>query len=48
VIARHERRIQAELAKGQPDELLVVGWQREIEVWNETVARLRRRLKREW
>ena len=48
VIEKHERRIQAELSKSRPDELLVAGWQREIEVWKDTVARLTRRLKREW
>ncbi len=48
VIAKHEDRIRAELAKDHPDEPLIAAWKREIEVWKETTTRLTRRLKREW
>lgn len=32
----------------QPDEEKTAAWKREIRVWQETVARLTRRLKRNW
>jgi hypothetical protein len=48
IIEKHEIRIRSELAKDRPNESEIASWHREIKVWNETVARLTRRLKRGW
>ena len=48
MIEEHESKIHREQMKTQPDEDLIAHWQREIEVRKQQVARLTRRLKREW
>jgi hypothetical protein len=48
VIAEHEDKIRAELAKEIPNEPRVLGWQREIRIWQEMITRLARRLNRDW
>jgi len=48
IVARHEDKIQAELAKETPNEFRTQGWKREIRVWRGMIARLSRRLKRDW
>jgi hypothetical protein len=48
IIAKHERKIQFELSREQPDESLIAHWQREINGWREIESRLTRRLKRDW
>ncbi len=48
IIVAHEVKIRAELAKANPDETLIASWEREIATWKATVARLTRRLKRNW
>jgi len=47
VIEAHEEKIHRERTKTHPNEDLLDGWQREIEV-KKIVAQLMRRLKREW
>ncbi len=48
IIGKHEAKILSELGEDHPDESQIASWQREIGVWKETVARLTRRLKRDW
>jgi predicted RNase H-like nuclease (RuvC/YqgF family) len=48
VIESHEDKIRLELLRPQPDEDLVFSWRREIDAARKRVARLSRRLKREW
>jgi len=48
IIAGHEAKIRVELSKADSDESLIGHWEREIEIWKATVARLARRLKRDW
>jgi len=48
VIAAHESKIRRELTKDYPSEEYIRGWRHEIEAQKERVARLTRRLKREW
>ena len=48
MIEEHETKIRRERMKAQPDEDLIVHWNHEIEVRKQQVARLTRRLKREW
>jgi len=47
-IAAHEAKIKSELAKDEPNEGRIAYWQREVAGLNATVARLKRRLKRDW
>jgi hypothetical protein len=44
----HEAKIRDELTKPHPNEEHIEGWKREIEARKATIARLMRRLKREW
>ncbi len=48
VIDRHQEKIRAESAKAHPDDLLIDGWKREIEIHRKAIEKLVRRLKREW
>ena len=48
VIEEHEAKIRAELTKPHPNEDYIRGWKREIEAQEAAIARLTRRLKREW
>ena len=48
VIASHEQKIREEGRKDNPDEGAIESWKREIEAARKTVARMTRRLKREW
>ena len=48
IIAEHETKIRVELSKDNPDESLIGYWEREIATWKATVARLTRRLERDW
>lgn len=48
VIEAHEEKIHQERMKTHPNEELLWGWQREIEVQKKIMAQLMRRLKREW
>jgi hypothetical protein len=48
IITKHEAKILSELEEDHPDESQIASWQREIDVWKGTVARLTRRLKRDW
>ncbi len=48
IIAEHEAKIRLELSKADSDESLIGHWEREIDIWKATVARLARRLKRDW
>ncbi len=48
VIEAHQDKIQAESAKPRPDEVLINGWEREIEIHRKAIEKLVRRLKREW
>jgi hypothetical protein len=47
IIAEHKAKIRVELSKAHSDESLIGHWEREIEIWKATVARLTRRLKRD-
>jgi hypothetical protein len=47
-IAEHDEKIRRELTKAYPNEEYILGWRREIEVHKAKVARLTRRLMREW
>ncbi len=44
----HERRLQLELAKADPDSELIGFWRREINAAKKRIARLTRRLERNW
>ena len=48
IIAEHEAKIRVELSKDNPDGSLIEYWEREIETWEATIARLTRRLERGW
>jgi len=48
MILKHEEKIRAELVKDYADESLIASWQREVRAWSETIARLTRRLRRDW
>lgn len=48
VLGKHEAKIRAEAMKDHPDEDKIEAWRREIHVWQDTVARLKRRLQRSW
>ena len=47
-IEDHKRKIAIELAKGIPNEELIVHWQTEINEWENQRARLLRRLHHDW
>ncbi len=48
MIEEHENKIRRERMKAQPNQDLIAHWQHEIEVRKHHIARLTRRLKREW
>lgn len=48
VIEAHQNKIRQESAKTHPDELLIGGWEREIEIHRKAIEKLVHRLKREW
>lgn len=48
VLASHAEKIREETMKEDPDEGAIGSWKREIEAASKTIARLTRRLKREW
>jgi len=48
VIEKHEEKIRQELSRPDPDGNLVIYWRKEIEAREREIARLTRRLKREW
>ncbi len=48
MIERHRAKIEVERTNPRPNEARIAHWQREIEVWEQQIARLNRRLKREW
>lgn len=47
-IEEHETKIRAELTRPHPNEEYIRGWRHEIDVHRSEVARLTRRLTREW
>ena len=48
VIDSHEEKIHSEYLNPQPDEAMIGGWRREIEVQKTKITRLIRRLKSDW
>ena len=48
MVEEHRAKIEAERAKARPNEAWIAHWQGEIEAWEQQIARLNRRLKREW
>ena len=45
-IVEHQAKIEREQAKPFPNEGLIRHWQKEIRTWEETIARIERRLTR--
>jgi hypothetical protein len=48
VIEEHQQKIREERMKPHPDEEVIAGWQHEIATQRAAIARLSRRLTREW
>lgn len=48
MIEKHRAKIEQERAKPHPNEAWIGHWRLEIELWQRQIARLNRRLRREW
>ena len=47
-IGEHEGKIQQQSAERSPDDGLIAHWRHEIDTWEKELARLARRLERNW